>query len=134
MGIKVQVRVRLKDGAMVAAVERLGSTMTLRAARAAQEEARWNIAKHGRNRTGAMSQGIKIEKIGAMRYRVIATEPYSIFQEKGVRPFSAKPGKFLVFMPKGGTSLVFAKRVKGFKGIHFMRDAMRSLRKEDFTG
>lgn len=121
---------------------RLTHQVTEEAARRAAEKTRLRIIRsilvQGRVRTGDMARSIIIEPIVPYNpkragFKVGSNLFYYHYQNDGVRPFGPiKPGGVLVFIPKGGTHVVFARHVKGFPGGHFSEDAVRALRAKDF--
>lgn len=58
---------------------------------------------------------------------------YFDFQDQGTRGHTMPPGRVMVFQGKGG-ALVFARKVRGVKAGHFLRDAYRSLSQSDIDG
>lgn len=129
-------RVRIDRTAAIKLGMDCADEAALRAAQMTQLRVRNNIRASGRVRTGALVKSIKIwpttkAKMGAS-YSVGSSLHYAMFQEKGVGPFGPVKAKFLRFIPKGGTTFVFAKRVKGFPGAHFFEKALQQLNLRDF--
>lgn len=127
--------VKLKVKIDRAKLERMKVKFSLEATRnvamAGRRKARTIITQEGRKDTGEMWNGVQVEQVGRTGHRLVSKADHSIFQEKGVKPFSAKPGKVLVFKDHKTQTLVFTKKVKGFDGIHFMERAMKSLKARD---
>lgn len=105
----------------------------IRAAGKTRDRARRNIQAKGRVDTGRMVQSVAAKKISPGVYEVRAPVPYSLYQEEGTSIHGPRRAKRLVFKVKGQKGLVFARRVRGIKGAHFMRDAVQSLSSADFT-
>lgn len=104
----------------------------------ARDRAKDNIKKAGRVDTGRMRNSmnyvLKQQTRTTISYEIGARVPYGIFQEEGVKgPIYPRRTKFLRFKPKGAKGFVFAKKVKGFKGAHFLADALKSLKITDAT-
>ena len=106
------------------------------AATIARDRARQNIARKGRVNTGAMMRKVNVREVlrsdDKSIFEVIAEAEYSGYQEEGIGPVYPVRAKFLRFKPKGKSTFVFAKKTRGFKGAHFMRDAMRAVKLSDF--
>lgn len=108
-----------------------------RAAGRVKVRAGLNVMAAGRVRTGALAAGFTMRKVDSIQphtttYQVSSTIPYAGFQEEGIGPQQAAPGKVFRFKPKGSGIFVFARRTRGFKGGHFLRNAYRVLTTGDF--
>lgn len=107
------------------------------AARVTAKRAKQNITQLGRIDTGAMRDSIKAEPQRGRTMnpsaRVISPAPYSAFQEYGTRAHGPVRAKFLRFKPKGSSTFVFAKWVRGVTPGRFMQKALRALTTKDFT-
>lgn len=111
---------------------------TQRAAARTRDRARTNITRAHRVDTGAMRQSAnyfrKRVSRGEITYEVRLQTFYSMWQEEGVKgPIYPKRAKFLRFKPKGSNTFVFAKKVNGFKGGHFLKNALGDLKASDFS-
>lgn len=124
------------------AVERVGDAVSrdaaMRAGSVAAERARANIIAAGRVDTGAMRDSIEVREASESHsqrrsYWVGSDLPYTGYQEHGTSGAQAGPGKFLVFKPKGSSSVVFAKKVRGVTAANFLRDAVNSMSASDFV-
>lgn len=90
------------------------------------------VIRARRVRTGALASSWEMTQVGPAAYRIWSPVPYAKYQEWGVGPFGPKTKSHLAFVPKGGTKVVFAKHVKGFKGAHMMQKALGRLSLRDF--
>lgn len=106
-----------------------------RAAQAMRGRAMANIRRLGRIDTGRMINGLQVRKraTGELTpsYEVASTARYTVFQEAGTRDHGPVRATHLVFVPKGGNAVVFAKRVRGVTAGHFMADALRDAKASD---
>lgn len=132
----VTVQWRINQAAVATVVGPMIDRAAYRAAQKMRGRAIANIQRLGRIDTGAMVGRMQVRKAPSAsattaRYTVSSTVPYAKFQEVGVRPFGPRRARFLVFTPKGGGGVVFAKRVRGFPGGHFLRDALAQARPSD---
>jgi hypothetical protein len=99
--------------------------------------AKANVAKATRIRTGAMRQSIRtldVKVSGATVIAVVGSDVrYALWQEEGVRgPIRPRRARWLRFIPKWQYHYVYAKKVRGFPGAHYMRDAAQALTVRDF--
>lgn len=86
--------------------------------------------------TGRLRSSIhmRIERRDGVTVCVISTNvKYAAYHEYGTgiygpkrRPIRPVRAKRLVFIPKGGNELVFAKQVRGVKAKHFMKKALQA--------
>lgn len=129
------VTVHIDRGAIRGLLSRVSNDAAFKAAKVTQMRVQRNMLLSGRTKTGAMMRSVEIQtqQVGPRsRYRVHSDLYYTGFQEEGIGPVHARPGGFLVFIPKGSPTVVFAKRTKGFPGGHFFRDAQASIHLDDF--
>lgn len=98
----------------------------------AQSRVRSNIMAKNRIDTTRMFGQITVQPMGFAWYKVKSPQFYSVYQEWGVKPFGPKRAKYLRFKPKGSSSYVFAKRVRGFPPGHFFKDAVKAANVNDF--
>jgi len=114
----------------------VGDMSSKRAASRLVPRVRENIEKAGRVDTGRMSRSTRIRQrpTGQQRdrYAVSVDAPHALFQEEGTRAHGPVTAKFLRFKPKGSSTFVYAKWVRGVTAAHFLRDAYHSLRLRDF--
>lgn len=123
---------KIDYGRVEAVVRRQGRAAAKRAADITAERARANVIKKGRVNTGAMRDAYVVEQSGPMEYIVSNEMRYHWWQERGRRGFSAQPGKFLRFKPKGSSTFVFAKHVGPVAPGRFLEDALAELKPSDF--
>lgn len=130
----------LDKGRMNPMLQEVADAACHKAARRAVDRTRDNIQAAGRVDTGRMMQSTRLRRVSTNlaqveKYQVYVEAPYARWQEEGhkVAWITPKRAKVLVFRPKGSGSFVFAKKVRGTKGAHFLRDAVRSLRVKDFV-
>jgi len=131
----------LNRGAVDRMLNEVGNQTTKRAADRVAKRARDNLTASGRIGTGKLRDSIKAEKESASGRRVIwvvnVGQPYGKYQERGtasqgsgyIYPVKAK---FLRFKPKGSSTFVFARKVRGVKPAWFMRDAYKSIGMRDY--
>lgn len=124
-------RVRGEVGALALAA-------ATRGAHVAAERAKINLAAKGRIDTGALQRDIRVDPtvIGPPlrpTFRVGTDLPYAVFQEEGTRAHGPVRARFLRFKPKGSSTFVFARWVRGITPAHYMRDALASMRPGDFA-
>jgi hypothetical protein len=111
-----------------------------RAAYKAAQKARGNVMSEihaaGRIDTGRMVGGMQVRKIASRglsrSFEVSSSAPYTMFQNQGTRAHGPRTKEFMVFTPKGGSGVVFAKWVRGVTGAHFMEKGLQRLRVQDF--
>lgn len=113
--------------------------MSRRAAERARDRVKANITAKDRVDTGAMRDAVKATHLRQTPTRsewgvVVTGKPanYFIFQDQGTRAHGPVRAKVLRFKPKGSSTFVFAKRVRGITPGNFVRDAFRDTRREDF--
>lgn len=104
------------------AMERLGRAFLRRRAERIADLAKVYAAPHG-----SIAEGIMVVPEGAKSYKVISTNPNTVFVHNGTRPHVILPrrGKYLVFEVGGRT--VYARRVNhpGNKADPFLTRALR---------
>ena len=109
-----------------------------RAAEQTAMRAENNIRSAGRIDTGEMISGITISEVTShplmASFQIESTAEHSGYNEFGTRAHGPRRARFMVFTPKGGRGPVFAKWVRGIEGIHFMQDAVDSVRVSDYYG
>jgi hypothetical protein len=68
--------------------------------------------------------GAPVARIGTVvNYARFVHDGTGIYGSSGA-PIRPKKGRWLVFTPKGQSSPVFAKSVRGMRGVPFLRDAL----------
>lgn len=130
-------RVTLKPGGIAKVVGPMADQAAYRAAQKLRGRAMSNIRRLGRVNTGNMLKSLQVRRLNPgpgtlARYSVSSTAFYARFQEEGTRAHGPVRAKFLRFKPKGSSTYVFAKWVRGVKPGYFMRDAARAAKAEDF--
>lgn len=85
-----------------------------------------------RVKTGALARSYTSRKMTMAHYKVYSPLFYADYQEWGVGPFGPKTKPRLVFVPKGGSAVVFAKHVKGFPAGGMLHTALGQLNVGDF--
>lgn len=128
---------RVVGGAIEAAVQQAADITAARAKR--------NIQAAGRIDSSAMYREMTTERSSAKSkgdkvvYLVYTPVEYADYQEFGTGLYGPRgayiyptKAKALRFRPKGATAFVFAKRVRGVRPAHFMRDAAKALSTKDF--
>lgn len=118
-------------------VGEISKTAVRRAARRTAARANENVRKSGRVHTGKLSRSFKTRVARSSnplinKVRIYSTRPYARFQEKGTRAHGPVRAKFLRFQIRGKGPFIFTKWVRGVKPAHFLRNARKALRREDF--
>jgi hypothetical protein len=118
-------------------IEDVGTSSARRAAQRTRDRARQNLAAAGRIDTGDLSRSIGYwltRRSGrVVSFDVGSPLDYAGHQEHGTRGSVARPGHYLRFKPKGSNVFIFRKRVQGFPGAHYLRDAINSVSASDFA-
>lgn len=134
---RTTVKISLKKQPVVTLQTKTSARAARKAAFATRNRVKRNISTIPRVDTGKMRDSVHVEtrkKGVTSSYSVISRLKYTIYQEKGVRPFSMKPGgPLLRFKPKGANTFVFARKVKGFPAGNFFKDAYNDISTRDFT-
>lgn len=134
MARKTTVNLHLDPKSMEIVVGSASKAAVEKAASQVRYAAQANITSAGRVDTGELRDRIDVEEIPSdpmhPAFAVTARARHAIFNELGTKGAQAKPGKFLRFTI--GSRVIYAKKVKGIKGIHFMRNALESLTPADF--
>lgn len=132
-------RVKVSPGGVVQVVGPIAERAAYRGAQKIRGRAISNVRRLGRIDSGRMIRGIQVRRLphtaGAglrVKYSVTSSAPYTRFQEEGTRGHGPVRARYLRFKPKGSSTYVFAKWVRGVKPGYFMRDAARATRREDF--
>lgn len=124
--------------------ERYGKEAARRAAITLARRARGSVLGQGRIATHEMIRGFKQRDVTVdplvQTWRVYNRVRHYRFQEfgtprnaPGVGRIYPRTAKALRFIPKGGTTFVFAKSVRGVKPGEFMQHALKAARVEDFV-
>lgn len=87
--------------------------------------------------TGRLANSIVsvVEKRGFLHYvgTIYSHEEYALYQEKGTRAHGPVRAKYLRFKPKGSSTYVFAKWVRGVPATKYMERALEWLSMSDFV-
>lgn len=119
----------------------LGEQALRRAAGTTRDRTKRNITNKGRVDLGRMRQSVDYHLTNSTGNRLTAEVgiyvSYADYQENGTANAGTgfiypRRAHVLRFKPSGGNGFVFAKRVRGVKPGHFLRDAMQSLSADDF--
>ena len=133
----VHVHVRFKGPIREDKVAQITKQAALKASRRTQGRIQRNIRAKGRVNSGRMVNSVTIERVPGKHplnptFEIGARTPYAAYQEKGTRAHGPVKAQRMVFTPKGSSHTVFAKWVRGIKGAHFVRDAVRLIKPSDF--
>lgn len=126
-------KVKLDSGALEVKMRFISKKMAKQAADVTVERAK-RLAPVD---TGAGREAIYAVDVDSRRrfrttYVVRNGKKYMDYQEHGTGPIVAGPGKVLRFKPKGSNVFIFRKSTRGVPAVHFLRNALRMLTKEDF--
>lgn len=133
--------VRIDQAAVRRAVTAIATTAATRAGGRIRDRAKAEITAAGRVDTGQMRNGIVARtprtQGSTVSVDVVSTAQHSLFQHDGTAGNGSgwiypRRAKVLRFRPRGG-SFVFAPRVRGVKGVPFMRRALDKTTPRDFT-
>lgn len=107
-----------------------------RAANVSRDRVKQNMRRSGRRDTGAMYNGVTATGPSGPRMnpraRVNSGPDYTTYQEFGTRAHGPVRAQFLRFQPKGSSSFVFAKWVRGVTPGNFFKDALAAVTPGDF--
>lgn len=131
-----QVKLTLHDEVISRMLSKDLEGATKRAAKRTRERAQTLLVLKGRIDTGDLLNSIaehqQMTPPTRATYIIGSDLKYAIYQEYGTNGAVAKPGKVLRFKPKESNKYVFAKRVRGFPGAHYLRGALKALSIRDF--
>ena len=140
--IRVNVRSQLKGTEFRAFVQsKLVDSMQQGAGRV-RDRAKANILSAGRVDVGTMLNQVVAETVQVdglkVTARVEARAPHSLYQHEGTANDGTgyiypRAARVLRFTPKGGGPFVYAPKVRGVKGVPFLKDALDSATLSDFT-
>lgn len=130
-----KVRSNISRGATIKVVGPMADQAAYRAAQAMRGRAISNIRSSGRIDTGRMVAGLQVRRLtavgGVVAYAVYSDVPYAVYQEFGTAAHGPKVADFMVFTPKGGGGVVFAKWVRGVTPAYFMTRALNAAKASD---
>lgn len=129
------VRLRIDLGQLEATVAPMVDGAVQRAAIAATERARQNVASDGLIHTGKLMNTMRWQPINGglfPRYAVGSPEEYVKYPEFGTRAHGPVKANVLRFKPKGGQAFVFTTWVRGVRPYGFMRRTLDQMRPTDF--
>lgn len=131
------VKITIHRGKVIEVVGPIAERAAYLAAQKARGYIISEIQKAGRIDTGRMIAGLQVRKVATgplvRRFEVSSSAPYTMFQNDGTRAHGPRRANFMVFSPKGGGGVVFAKWVKGIQGAHFMEKGLARVRAGDFA-
>lgn len=132
------VKITIHRGKVIEVVGPIAERAAYLAAQKARGYVISEIQKAGRVDTGRMIAGLQVRKVASgpllRRFEVSSSAPYTMFQNDGTRAHGPRNAEFMVFTPKGGGGIVFAKWVKGVQGAHFMEKGLARVRVADYVG
>lgn len=132
----VKTTLTLYPSAIASIVGGASDKAAYRAAQKVRGRAMSNIRSLGRIDTGRMLATLQVRKGGDgplhPQYTIGSTQFYTKFQEFGTRAHGPVRAPFLVFKPKGSSTYVFAKWVRGVKAGKFMTNAINATTLSDF--
>lgn len=133
-----RTKVTINRSAVIRVVGPKADQAAYRAAQTTRGRAVSNIRQLGRVDTGAMITNLQVRKAAESspldaRYEVSSPVKHTRFQEFGTKAHGPARAPFMVFTPKGGGRVVFAKWVRGVTAGRFLRNAIEALRTGDFT-
>ena len=131
-------KINLDPGKVNAVVGAQAKQAARRAAEATADRVRANIKAMGLVDTGELLAGVVVVQsrdstVEHPKYQVVSTAKHTRFLEFGTRAHGPTTAKFLRFKPKGSSTFVFAKWVRGVRAYGFMRKAFQQVRTSDFT-
>jgi hypothetical protein len=132
---KRRVIVKVNPGLINAAVAPLADLSAKRAADRTAQRANQNVRSAGRVRTGKLASSYKAKKVpraNGAAYSVGSDLEYAGYQEEGIGPVHAAPGRVLAFVPKGSGVMIFRPRTSGFRGAHQLVNAYKQLSLQDY--
>ncbi|QGJ92697.1 minor capsid protein [Microbacterium phage Megan] len=132
------VKITIHRGKVIEVVGPIAERAAYLAAQKARGYIISEIQAAGRVDTGRMIAGLQVRKVASgplnRRFEVSSSAPYTMFQNDGTRAHGPRRAEFMVFSPKGGGGIVFAKWVRGVTGAHFMEKGLARVRVADFVG
>lgn len=129
-------RINLDRGRIDFVVGRQVEAAARRAAWRTRERIQENIRTLGRIDTGEMLDSFIItSNLEALHPRmfVSSTAEHTVYQEKGTRAHGPVKASHLVFTPKGSSTVVFAKWVRGVTPGRFIERAVNRISVADFA-
>ena len=130
------VKLTIHRGQVISVVGPIAERAAYKGAQKARGYVMSEVRSAGRVDTGKMIAGMQVRTIASTplerRFEVSSSAPYTMFQNAGTRAHGPRTAKMLVFTPKGGSGVVFAKWVRGVTGAHFMEKGLARLRVSDF--
>lgn len=131
-----QVRLRIDLGKLNALAGTVSRDAVRRGASAAERRARANILTSDLVNTGELLNKMQQKDVpGNPLYPKVAvgsSAPHAKYPEFGTRAHGPARASVMRFKPKGSSTFVFAKWVRGVKPYRFMRRALDMMRPTDF--
>jgi hypothetical protein len=131
---RTRVRVRIDHLAIRRVVNEPGGEVDLAVRRMAgkvRDRAKQNLTRDGSVDTGRLRNSVVSQRLPSGRnsvvYEVGTDVFYGIFLERGTRDHGPRRARVLRFKPKGSSSFVFARRVRGIRATRWLSRALRSL-------
>lgn len=108
-----------------------------KAAGKVRDSAKDILTASGRVDTGTLRRGVTAEtsriRGQTVTARVVSEQPYAGFIHEGTTgPILPRRARVLRFTPRGGP-VVYARQVRGIKGVPYLTDALERLRTSDFA-
>lgn len=131
------VTINIHRGQVITVVGPIAERAAYKAAQKARGHIISEIRAAGRVNTGKMIAGMQVRTVASKplvrRFEVSSSAHYTMFQNAGTRAHGPRRAEFMVFTPKGGSGLVFAKWVKGVTAARFMEKGLARVRASDFV-
>lgn len=109
---------------------------TWRAAGKVRDDAKRELTTQGRINTGRLRQSVVGRRVRSGRpgiwYEVGSPLDYALYQHEGTRDHGPVRARLLRFKPKGGSTFVFARWVRGVTPSKFLTKALTRLTVNDF--
>lgn len=130
-----KVKARVSRSAAITVIGPIADRAAYNAAQKMRGRAISNIRSSGRVDSGRMIAGLQVRVVSraglGVAYQVYSSAPYTVYQEFGTRGHGPRTANFMVFTPKGGGGVVFAKWVRGVTPALFMTRALQAARAAD---
>lgn len=133
-----RVDIQLSRAKVASVLARHSNASAHRAAKVTRDRIREEIVKAGRVDTGRMRDSLHLTraKVGVeTQWNIAVKGPaarYFLFQDQGTRAHGPKRANYMVFKPKGSSTFVFAKWVRGVTAGKFVQKAANRLTVRDF--
>lgn len=133
----VQVRFTMDPSQTNVVVGGITADAAYKAAQAARARMRINIQSDGLMDTGKLLNSVELNSTmerGTLRpaYTVGSPLEYAKYLEHGTRAHGPVRAKYLRFKPKGSSTFVFAKWVRGVRAYRFARQTANEMTVHDY--